>query len=84
MKKTILAFAIILSISISTNAQSSSKKEKKETQKTELKAHVCTSACQNGEHKFAHGEKGHVCSAACKTTPSKEVNLKSHGLYKCL
>ncbi len=31
-----------------------------------LKDHVCTDACKNGNHVYAHGEKGHVCTDACK------------------
>lgn len=34
--------------------------------KMELKEHVCTAACKNGKHVYAHGEKGHVCTKACK------------------
>ena len=66
MKKLILAFAMILSISISVSAQSTSKDAKNDKQKTELKAHVCTDACKNGKHVLAHGEKGHVCTKECK------------------
>lgn len=32
---------------------------------TELKEHQCTEACKNGQHVFAHGEKGHQCSDEC-------------------
>lgn len=32
----------------------------------EMKAHVCTSACVDGKHAYAHGEKGHTCDANCK------------------
>ena len=44
------------------------KKETKETKKTEMKEkdHVCTTACKDGKHVYAHGEKGHVCTDACK------------------
>ncbi|HEX9512540.1 MAG TPA: hypothetical protein VF939_18740 [Puia sp.] len=31
-----------------------------------LKDHVCTDACKNGNHVYAHGEKGHTCTDACK------------------
>ena len=31
----------------------------------ELKDHVCTANCTNGNHVYAHGEKGHVCTAEC-------------------
>jgi hypothetical protein len=33
-------------------------------------AHVCTAACKDGKHVYAHGEKGHVCTDACKKTKS--------------
>ena len=39
--------------------------EKKETP-MEMKGHVCTSACKEGKHVYAHGEKGHVCGPECK------------------
>jgi hypothetical protein len=31
-----------------------------------MKDHVCTSACKDGQHMYAHGEKGHVCGPECK------------------
>ncbi len=31
-----------------------------------LKDHVCTDACKEGSHVYAHGEKGHTCTDACK------------------
>jgi len=34
-----------------------------------LKDHVCTDACKEGNHVYAHGEKGHVCTDACKNQP---------------
>ena len=39
--------------------------ETKET-KMEMKDHVCTSACKDGKHVYAHEEKGHVCGPECK------------------
>jgi hypothetical protein len=35
-----------------------------------LKDHVCTDACKNGNHVYAHGEKGHECTDACKNQSS--------------
>lgn len=35
-----------------------------------LKDHVCTDACKNGNHVYAHGEKGHTCTEACKNMPA--------------
>ena len=37
----------------------------KETPKATLAAHVCTDACKEGNHVYAHGEEGHTCSEAC-------------------
>ncbi len=36
----------------------------------DLKDHVCTDACKEGNHVYAHGEKGHVCTDACKKQSS--------------
>lgn len=30
-----------------------------------LSEHNCTAACADGQHIYAHGEKGHVCDASC-------------------
>lgn len=80
MKKVIFALAIVLSISFAVNAQTATKKEKKEQPKTELKAHVCTADCTPEKHAYAHGEEGHVCTNACKkmTTSSEKTELKDH------
>ena len=37
----------------------------------DLKDHVCTDACKDGNHVYAHGEKGHVCTDACKNMLAK-------------
>lgn len=42
-----------------------------------LKDHVCTSACKNGKHVYAHGEKGHVCTDACKKIYVTSLNNKT-------
>ncbi len=39
------------------------KKEMKK--KVKGKEHVCTAACKDGQHAYAHGEKGHVCTEEC-------------------
>jgi hypothetical protein len=36
-----------------------------------MKDHVCTDACKDGNHVYAHGEKGHVCTEACKNMTDK-------------
>jgi len=66
MKKT----AVILLLSLftagvfaSNNFDGNQKKKKKAT--TAMKAHVCTAACKDGKHMYAHGEKGHICGAEC-------------------
>jgi hypothetical protein len=28
-------------------------------------AHVCTDACKDGNHSYAHGDVGHTCTEAC-------------------
>ena len=40
------------------------------------KEHVCTAACKDGNHVFAHGEKGHKCTAACHAKKSKSHKAK--------
>ncbi len=37
-----------------------------ETAPVVMKDHVCTVACKDGAHVYAHGEKGHTCGDACK------------------
>ena len=41
-----------------------------ETAPVAMKDHVCTVACKDGAHAYAHGEKGHVCGDACKKMKS--------------
>lgn len=73
MKKLMLVLAIS-GLAFAGNAQNDKKETKKETAKTEksakpemkMKEHVCTDACKDGKHMYAHGEKGHVCTDACK------------------
>jgi hypothetical protein len=81
MKNLILIIAIV-GLSVATYAQTTKQDSKKSTSKTEhvqQKDHVCTAACQNGSHVYAHGEKGHVCTAACQTTTDKkDAGLKDH------
>lgn len=38
---------------------------KRKNSKMAMKAHVCTAACKDGKHVYAHGEKGHVCGPEC-------------------
>ncbi|QQS71224.1 MAG: hypothetical protein IPP95_08405 [Flavobacteriales bacterium] len=43
-----------------------------------LKDHVCTDACKDGNHVYAHGEKGHACSAECMKMHEGDAMLKEH------
>ena len=66
MKKTavfILMAALTTGAFATTNFDGHQKKKKKAPMA--MKAHVCTAACKDGKHMYAHGEKGHVCGAAC-------------------
>ncbi len=42
--------------------------------KPALKKHVCTAACKDGKHVYAHGEKGHVCTDACKAAATNAAS----------
>ncbi len=54
---------LVLSITgfaVATIAQGDKKEKKKDnfkTEKTKITEHVCTSACKDGKHMYAHGEK---------------------------
>lgn len=80
--KNLIVFLAIIGLTVSVYAQSTQQdksKSKPKTEQTQLKDHVCTAACQNGNHVYAHGEKGHVCTDACKTaSASKDAGLKDH------
>lgn len=71
MKKFLFASFMILAISIGANAQTTNKKAKPTK-------HVCTAACIDGKHIYAHGEKGHVCTADCKKMEEEKMALKDH------
>lgn len=69
MKKVFLVVALAGFV-FAANAQvaqkdSKQKKGKAKTEQMVMKDHVCTAACKDGKHMYAHGEKGHVCSEAC-------------------
>lgn len=67
MKKTIL---LLVLAAFTTGAFASvsdiNQQKRKRKAKSGLKAHVCTAACKDGKHVYAHGEKGHVCGPECK------------------
>ena len=71
MKKLILVSLLFAGIATASNAQSS-------TQKTKLKKHQCATACTNGKHVYAHGEKKHVCTDECKKMEEQKMALKDH------
>jgi hypothetical protein len=66
--KKISLFIIATVFAVSVNAQSGAKATTASTSSKDMntKAHVCTAACKDGKHVYAHGEKGHVCTDACK------------------
>jgi hypothetical protein len=68
MKKLFLSALVIGMFSIlnAQTAQTSMAPTQQPANKNMLKDHVCTAACKNGKHVYAHGEKGHVCTDACK------------------
>ena len=89
MKHLILAIAIMLGLTLQVSAQGPTKKEGKEkkemkdkNEKKEMKEHVCAAACANGNHVYAHGEKGHVCSDACKHEDHDNEPKENHGQGK--
>ena len=52
-------------------AKQESKTGSATSETADLKDHVCTDACKEGNHVYAHGEKGHTCTDACKTESAK-------------
>ncbi len=66
MKHVIVAIALIMGVTVSAHAQTAPKKEKAKKETVKMKEHVCTSACKDGSHVYAHGEKGHTCGEECK------------------
>jgi len=66
MKKLFLSAAVIGMFALLSAQTTQTTEMKQSTNKPALKEHVCTAACKNGKHVYAHGEKGHVCTAECK------------------
>ncbi len=50
---------------------SQDKMDSKKTKEAPLKEHKCTAACKDGNHVYAHGEKGHKCGPECKKMAEK-------------
>jgi hypothetical protein len=69
--RTVKHIAAAILIAVSVAGQSYAQDAKQDT-KMELKEHKCTSACKNGKHVYAHGEKGHVCTKECKKMMKKD------------
>ena len=46
------------------------------------KEHVCTPACKDGKHVYAHGEKGHVCTDAEMKAMGKKTHKHKHKAKK--
>lgn len=71
MKKFLAAIVLVMGISVGAIAQTTTKKTKKHR-------HVCTAACMNGKHIYAHGEKKHKCTADCAKMAGEKMELKDH------
>lgn len=70
MKKIIFTAAILVGLSLATNAQTTPKKAKSESTKTETAKNKSTNA------HTSCGEKGHVCSTDCKK--AEVSTMKEH------
>jgi hypothetical protein len=46
------------------------KKMKAQKVRKHGKEHLCTAACTNGQHVYAHKEKEHVCTEKCQENVS--------------
>jgi len=79
MKKIVL-FVVASAFAFAVNAQDATKQAAAKPAQTtatpvatqakdmNTKPHVCTAACKDGKHVYAHGEKGHTCTAACQAS----------------
>jgi len=70
LKRVLAALVIAVSVANISYAQTNT------VSKMEQKEHVCTAACKDGKHMYAHGEKGHVCTKACKKMMKKNKNME--------
>ena len=66
MKKLFLSIAVLGMFVVMSAQTTQTKTTTKSSTKPALKEHVCTAACKDGKHVYAHGEKGHACTDACK------------------
>ena len=75
--KTLCLVLLLSGFSFTLQAQSKQHKTNHmKTEKMQPKDHVCTSACSNGQHMYAHGEKGHVCTDECKKMDTSKMKNK--------
>jgi hypothetical protein len=73
-KTALLALSLsCLTFAVHSQDKQPKKKKKQKTEQMQMKDHVCTNACKNGQHVYAHGEKGHVCTDACKKMESSNM-----------
>ncbi len=87
MKRTILAFAILIGITATINAQSSSEKEKKEKQKTELKEGVMivdNKAMLCKDTKCTPLAETYTCSDGCKVSTDGTVTKPDGSAMKLM
>ena len=66
--KKVLVLAAFATFSMATFAQQKMADSKMEKKEMKMKEHVCSKECKDGNHSYAHGEKGHTCADACKKT----------------
>lgn len=77
---SLLAFAAIISLAAcdnkkdektneskpaATEAKPADNSAAKHAEPMAEKEHVCADKCKEGNHLYAHGEKGHACTAEC-------------------
>ncbi len=68
--RTVKAMAAAFIMAMTFNAPAMAQNMEKASH-MKMKKHVCTAACKDGKHVYAHGEKGHVCTAECKKAMKK-------------
>lgn len=79
MKHVIATFAFVLCLATAGMAQNPTNAGTNQNPTATDKPHVCTSACKNGQHMYAHGEKGHTCGKECKAmNAGKAAEGKPH------
>ena len=69
---------IALCIGTVTAQKTSTQEAMPATEHTATADHVCTAACMDGKHAYAHGEKGHACSSDCMKMHGEDAAMKEH------